>query len=82
MTSVFNLSTYLLLVEINKKCFLFKGYLRYRTLSSESVPSEAQVNNFFISQKSHVPFLRYSIFQICNYIMNFQIYDVSMSIDT
>ena len=27
----------------------FKGYLRYKTIASQIVPSEAQIKNFFIS---------------------------------
>ena len=27
----------------------FKGYLRYRTITSQNVPSKAQIKNFFIS---------------------------------
>ena len=32
----------------NKFCH-FKGYLRYKTITSQNVLSEAQVKNFFIS---------------------------------
>ena len=31
------------------KINLFKGYLRYQTITSQNVPSEAQTKNFFIS---------------------------------
>ena len=31
------------------KTFIFKGYLRYKTITSQNVSSEAQVKNFFIS---------------------------------
>ena len=27
----------------------FKGYLRYKTITSQNVPSKAQIKNFFIS---------------------------------
>ena len=27
----------------------FKGYLHYKTITSQNVPSKAQINNFFIS---------------------------------
>ena len=37
-----NLFTYYEIVH------LFKGYLRYKTITSENVPSKAQVKNFFI----------------------------------
>ena len=29
--------------------FIFKGYLRYKTITSRIVPSEAKIKNFFIS---------------------------------
>ena len=38
----------------------FKGYLCYKTITSQNVSSEAQVKNFFISKKSYVIFSRYS----------------------
>ena len=28
---------------------IFKGYLRYKTITSQNVPSKAQIKNFFIS---------------------------------
>ena len=59
---------------------IFKGYLRYKTITSKNVSSEAQVKNFFISQKSYVPFSSYSSFCIFNHPMIFQICDVMMSI--
>ena len=45
--------------------FTIKGYLRYK-ITSENVPSEAQIKNFFISSKNYVPFSRYSSFCIFN----------------
>ena len=36
-----------------------KGYLRFKTLTSENVLSKAEVKDFFISQKSYVPFSRF-----------------------
>ena len=50
-----------------KKCkpySTFKGYLRYKTITSQNVSSEAQVNNFFILWKSYVPFSKYLSFCI------------------
>ena len=38
----------------------FRGYLRYKTTTSQNVPSEAQVKNLFIF--NHVPLSRYSWF--------------------
>ena len=59
---------------------LLKGYLRYKTIISRDVSSEAQKQNFFISYKSYVPFSRYLSFCIFNYPMIYQICDVIMSI--
>ena len=39
-----------------------KDYLHYKTMTSQNVSSETQINNFFISQKNYVPFSRYSSF--------------------
>ena len=50
--------------------------------TSQNLSSEAQLKNFFISQKSHVSFSRYSSFCIFNHPMIYQIYDVMMSIST
>ena len=36
-----------------------KGYLHYKKIASQNVSSEAQIKNFFISQKSYVSFSRY-----------------------
>ena len=33
----------------NKTQRMFKGYLRYKTITSQNVPSEAQIKNFLIS---------------------------------
>ena len=60
----------------------FKGYLRYKTITSQNVPSKAQLKNYFISQKNYVPFSRYSSFFIFNHSMIYQISDVTMSIST
>ena len=30
---------------------LFKGYLRYKTITSQNVPSEAQIKNFLFRRK-------------------------------
>ena len=59
----------------------FKDYLRYKT-TSQSVSSEAQVNNFIISKKSSVLFSRYSSFCIFNHPMIYQICYVMVSIST
>ena len=51
--------------ENSNKVFLVKnvnGYLRYKTITSQNMSSETQVKNFFISQKTYVPFSRYSTF--------------------
>ena len=59
----------------------FKGYLRYKT-TTQNVLSEAQVRNFFISQKSYVPLSRYLSFCIFSHPIIYQICDVMMSIST
>ena len=46
------------------------------------MPSEAQIKNFFISEKDYVPFSRYSGSRIFNHAMIYQICDVTMSIST
>ena len=45
-------------------------------------PFGSQAKNFFISWKSHVLFLIYSIFYISNYFMNFWICDAMMIVST
>ena len=61
-----------------------KGYLRCKMITSQSVLSEAQVKNFFVSYKSYVLFSRYSsfcgfsnptIYQICDGMMSISIWD-------
>ena len=51
---------------------IFKGYLRYKTITSQNVSSEAQVKNFIILQKSSVLkifklFLGLNIFKISSH---------------
>ena len=58
------------------------GHLHCQTITSQNVPSEAQVKNFSVSYKSNVPFLRYSNFCIFNHPMIYQICDVMMSISS
>ena len=60
----------------------FKGYLHYKMITSQNVPSEAQIKNFFISYKNYVPLSRYSSFCIFNSPVIYQICDVKMSIST
>ena len=60
----------------------FKGYLRYKTIISQNVSSEAQIKNFFISQKNYVLFSRYSSFCIFSHPMIYRNCDVTMSIST
>ena len=59
-----------------------KGYLRYKTITSQNVSSEAKIKHFFISQKNYVLSSRYSSFCIFNHPMIYQICDVAMSIST
>ena len=60
----------------------FKGYLRYKTITSQNVPSEAQVKNIFVSYKSFILFSRYSSFCIFNHPVIYQICDIMVSIST
>ena len=69
-------------VQISVTSNVLKGYLCYKTITSQNVSSEAQIKNFFISQKNYVPFLRYSNFCIFNHPMIYRICDVMMSIST
>ena len=57
--------------------WIFRGYLRYKNGSLE-----AHAKNFFFSQKSYVPFSRYSSVCIFNHLMIYQICDVMMGIST
>lgn len=50
-------------------------------ITSQYAVSEAQTKNFLMSKKSHVPFLRYSIFRISCHFTNFEIWDARMSKD-
>ena len=59
-----------------------KDYLRYKTITSQNVPSKAQIKNFFISYKNYVPFSKLSSFRILNHPMIYQISEVKMSIST
>ena len=58
---------------------LLKGYVRYKTITSENVSSEAQV---LILWNTFVPFSRYSSFCIFNYPVIYQIFDGMVSIST
>ena len=53
--------------------WLLKGYLHYKTITSQNVLSEAQVKNIFILWKYYAPFSRYSSFCIFNHRMIYQI---------
>ena len=57
------------MIFLKKRILNIKGYLRYKTITSQNVSSEAQVKVFFISYKSYVPFSRYSSFCIFNHRM-------------
>ena len=48
---------------------ILKGHLRYKTIISQNVSSEAQIKNFFISQKNYVLYSRYSSFCIFSHPM-------------
>ena len=36
-------------LQNTSRWLLLKGYLRYKTITSQNVPAEAQIKNFFIS---------------------------------
>ena len=55
---------------------VFKGYLLYKTISSQKVSSEAQVNDFCILQKSYVLFSKCSSFRSFSHPMIYLICDV------
>ena len=59
-----------------------KGYLRYKIITSQNVSPEAQVKNFFVSQKSYFLFSRYLSSCIFNYPKIYKICDVIISIST
>ena len=61
---------------------IFKGYIHYKTITSENQLSNTQVKKFFILWKSYVPFSRYSSFRVFNQLMIYQICDLIMSIST
>ena len=54
----------------------FKSCLCYKIITSHNASSEALVKNFFILQKSYVPFSRYSSFCIFNHPMLYQICNI------
>ena len=74
-------SAAMILIFVYTRSFV-KGYLRYKTITSQNVPRKAHIKNFFISFKNYVPFLSYSSFCIFNHPMIYQISDVTMSIST
>ena len=52
----------------NKRSYILRGYLRYKTIASQNMPPEAQVKIFFVSS-----------FFIFDHPMIYQISDVMMS---
>ena len=44
------------LLEGYNLCDMFKGFIRYKTITSQIVSSEAQVKNFFLLKKSDFHF--------------------------
>ena len=59
---------------VDTRHYSFKGYLRYKTITSQNVPSKAEEN--------YALFSRYSRFCIFNHPMNYKICDVMVSIRT
>ena len=68
--------TYLWETIIYQNYIFVKGYLRYKTITFQNVSFEAQIKNFFLSEKNYVPFSRYSSFCIFEYPMIYQICDM------
>ena len=60
--------------------FIERFYLRYKTIISHNVSSEAHVKNFLTFLKTYVPFSRYSSFCIFSHDMIYHISDVMKSI--
>ena len=58
---------------------ILKGYLHYKTITSQTVSYETHVKNFFTSWKTYVPFSRYSSFRILNHPTIYLICDGMMS---
>ena len=82
MTALLSLKLLLSISQnISSKRWL-QGYLCYKTITSQNAVSEAQVEIFFVSWESYVPFSRYSSFCIFNHLMIYQICDIMMSINT
>ena len=79
---IFGLPCFNLITDGENNGVFVKGYLCYKTMTSQNVSSEAQVKDFFILWKDYVPFSRYSSFCIFNQPMIYQICDVMMSIST
>ena len=63
----------------NMDFLTFTGYLYHKTITSQDVPSKAQIKNFLYGRRI-VSFSRYSRFCIFNHQMIYQICDVTMSI--
>ena len=66
-------------VEKNEQHFLILNSTSAKTITSQNVSSEAQVNNFF-SWKNYILFFKYSSFSICNHPMIYQVCDFMMNI--
>ena len=67
-------------IKLNSWSFFFKGYLRYKIITSQNVSFEAQVH--LRQRKNYILFSRYSSFCIFNHPMIYQISDVMMNIST
>ena len=59
---------------------MVKGYLRYKTITSQNVPSKAQIKNFLFRRK--IMFRSQDIQVFVFLTMIYQISDVTMSIST
>ena len=67
---------YLVLAGFDKRLLTLKITSTKNKTMSKNLVFVTQFKNFFILWKSHVPFLRSSIFYILNHSINFECYDV------
>ena len=61
-------------LKYQKRLKIVKGYLPYKTITSQNVCVKHRLRIFFISQKNYVPFSRYSLFLFLFLFLYFQQY--------
>ena len=59
---------------------VFQGDLRYKTITSQNVPSKVQIKNFFYFVEKLCVVLKIFKFCIFNHPMMYRVSDVTMSI--